>query len=113
MPTRVRIGGLVARQRPGTAGGVVFVLLQDEFGVVNLIVPPAVYERHQLTVRTEQLLLVEGRLERHAQAGGAINVLVNRVDQIGRELFWRALCGLPYRSLPTVRWARPDLTSTR
>ena len=81
--SRVRIGGLVvARQRPGTAGGVVFVLLEDEFGVVNLIVPPAVYERHRLTVRTEPLLLVEGRLERHAQAGGAINVLVNRVDQI-------------------------------
>ncbi|HZV27621.1 MAG TPA: OB-fold nucleic acid binding domain-containing protein, partial [Acidothermaceae bacterium] len=81
--SRVRIGGLVvARQRPGTAGGVVFVLLEDEFGVVNLIVPPAVYERHRLTVRTEPLLLVEGRLERHAQASGAINVLVNRVDQI-------------------------------
>jgi error-prone DNA polymerase len=81
--SRVRIGGLVvARQRPGTAGGVVFVLLEDEFGVVNLIVPPGVYERHRLTVRTEPLLLVEGRLERHAQAGGAINVLVNRVDQI-------------------------------
>jgi error-prone DNA polymerase len=81
--SRVRIGGLVvARQRPGTAGGVVFVLLEDEFGVVNLIVPPAVYERHRLTVRTEPLLLVEGRLERHAQAGGAINVLVNRVDQV-------------------------------
>ena len=44
--------------------------------------PPAVYERHRLAVRTEPLLLVEGRLERHAQAGGAINVLVNRVDQI-------------------------------
>jgi len=81
--SRVRIGGLVvARQRPGTAGGVVFVLLEDEFGVINLIVPPPVYERHRLMVRTEPLLLVEGRLERHAQAGGAINVLVNRVDQI-------------------------------
>jgi error-prone DNA polymerase len=81
--SRVRIGGLVvARQRPGTAGGVVFVLLEDEFGVVNLIVPPAVYERHRLAVRTEPLLLVEGRLERHAKSGGGINVLVNRVDPV-------------------------------
>ncbi len=79
----VRIGGLVvARQRPGTAGGVVFVLLEDEFGVINLVVPPAVYERHRLAVRTEPLLLVEGRLERHAAAGGAINVLVKQVVQV-------------------------------
>ncbi|HET8980667.1 MAG TPA: error-prone DNA polymerase [Solirubrobacteraceae bacterium] len=80
---RVRVGGLVvARQRPGTAGGVVFILLEDEFGTINLVVPPPVYERHRLTVRTEPLMLVEGRLERLAAAGGAINVLVDRVGQI-------------------------------
>ncbi|MGH2855873.1 MAG: DNA polymerase III subunit alpha, partial [Solirubrobacteraceae bacterium] len=80
---RVRIGGLVvARQRPGTAGGVVFVLLEDEHGTINLIVPPKVYERHRLTVRTEPLMLVEGRLEKLAAAGGAINVLVNTVGSI-------------------------------
>ena len=81
--SRVRVGGLVvARQRPSTAAGVVFVLLEDEFGVINLIVPPAVYERHRLAVRTEPLMLVEGRLERYARGGGAINVLVNRIDQV-------------------------------
>ncbi len=81
--SRVRIAGLVvARQRPGTAGGVVFVLLEDEFGVINLVVPPAVYERHRLVVRTEPLLLVEGKLERHASAGGAINILVKRITSV-------------------------------
>jgi error-prone DNA polymerase len=81
--TRVRTGGLVvARQRPGTAGGVVFILLEDELGVINLIVPPKIYERHRLTVRTEPLLLVEGKLERFAAAGGAINVLVDKVSSI-------------------------------
>jgi error-prone DNA polymerase len=80
---RVKIGGLVvARQRPGTASGIVFVLLEDEFGVINLVVPPAIYERHRLTVRTEPLMLVEGKLERHAKGGGAINVLVSRVDSV-------------------------------
>ncbi len=80
---RVRVGGLVvARQRPGTAGGVVFILLEDEYGTINLIVPPRVYERHRLTVRTEPLILVEGKLERFAAAGGAINVLVDRVGPI-------------------------------
>ena len=81
--SRVQVGGLVvARQRPGTAGGVVFILLEDEYGVINLIVPPKVYERHRLMVRTEPLLLVEGKLERFAKAGGAINVLVDKVGQI-------------------------------
>jgi error-prone DNA polymerase len=72
----------VARQRPGTANGIVFVLLEDEHGTINLIVPSQVYERHRLTVRTEPLMLVEGKLERFAAAGGAINVLVDRVGSI-------------------------------
>jgi error-prone DNA polymerase len=80
---RVRIGGLVvARQRPGTANGIVFILLEDEHGTINLIVPPEVYERNRLTVRTEPLLIVEGKLERFAAAGGAINVLVDRIGSI-------------------------------
>ena len=53
---------------PGTADGIVFVLLEDEFGMINLIVPPPVYERHRLSVRTEPLMLVEGKLERYAGA---------------------------------------------
>ena len=81
--SRVRVGGLVvARQRPGTANGIVFVLLEDECGTINLIVPSQIYERNRLTVRTEPLMLVEGKLERFAAAGGAINVLVDRVDSI-------------------------------
>jgi error-prone DNA polymerase len=80
---RVRMGGLVvARQRPGTASGVVFILLEDEYGTINLIVPPPVYERHRLTVRTEPLMLIEGKLERFAAAGGAINVLVDKVGSV-------------------------------
>ncbi|MEY2534347.1 MAG: error-prone polymerase, partial [bacterium] len=76
----VRIAGLVvARQRPGTAKGVVFLLIEDETGTVNLIVPPKVYERDRLTVRTEPLVLVDGTLERHPSAGGAINVVVRRI----------------------------------
>jgi error-prone DNA polymerase len=81
--SRVRVGGLVvARQRPGTAKGIVFLLLEDEFGTINLIVPPDVYERCRLTVRTEPLMLAAGRLEKLAAAGGVINVLVSDVDSI-------------------------------
>jgi error-prone DNA polymerase len=74
----VRVGGLVvARQRPGTARGIVFILLEDEFGTTNLVVPPDVYERHRLIVRSEPLLLAEGRLEKLPNAGGGINVFVH------------------------------------
>ncbi len=80
---RVRAGGLVvARQRPGTAKGTVFVLLEDEVGVINLVVPAKVYVRYRLLVRTEPLLLVEGKLERYAAGGGVINVLVDRIGSI-------------------------------
>ena len=79
----VRIGGLVvARQRPGTAKGIVFLLLEDEFGTINLIVPPDVYERHRLTVRTEPLILAHGRLEKLAIAGGALNVFVKHLEPL-------------------------------
>jgi error-prone DNA polymerase len=81
--SRVKLGGLVvARQRPGTANGIVFVLLEDEHGTINLIVPASVYERHRLIVRTEPLMLIEGKLEKLPAAGGAINVLVDKVGSI-------------------------------
>ncbi len=61
---RVRLAGLVvARQRPATANGVVFMLLEDEHAQVNLIVAPPVYERFRAVVRGEPLLLVRGRYE--------------------------------------------------
>ncbi|HEX3510395.1 MAG TPA: DNA polymerase III subunit alpha [Solirubrobacteraceae bacterium] len=61
----VAVAGLViARQRPGTAHGTMFLLFEDEFGTVNLIVPREVYERRRLLARAEPLLLARGRLER-------------------------------------------------
>ena len=62
---RVAVAGLaVARQRPATASGVVFMLIEDEHGQVNLIVPPPVYDRYRALVRGEPLLLARGRFER-------------------------------------------------
>jgi len=79
---RVRVAGLVvARQRPATAKGITFMLLEDEHGTINLIVPPPVYERFRLAVRAEPLVLAGGRLERHE---GTINVLVDRIERLER-----------------------------
>jgi len=77
------MGGLVvARQRPGTAKGIVFLLIEDEFGTVNLIVPPRVYERDRLTARAEPLVLVRGKLEKLPVAGGAINISVHALSPL-------------------------------
>jgi error-prone DNA polymerase len=85
--SRVAFAGMaVARQRPATANGIVFMLLEDEGGHVNLIVPPAVYDRHRAVVRGEPLLLARGRFER---VGENRNVLVDRLETLGplaREL---------------------------
>ena len=63
--SRVAFAGMaVARQRPATASGIVFMLLEDEVGQVNLIVPPVVYERYRAAVRGEPLVLARGRFER-------------------------------------------------
>src|SRR5205823_13028272 len=74
---RVAVAGMaVARQRPATAKGVVFMLIEDEEGQANLIVPPAVYDRFRAVVRGEPLLLARGRFERH---GENRNVLVEEL----------------------------------
>ncbi|MDF1562740.1 MAG: error-prone DNA polymerase [Deltaproteobacteria bacterium] len=61
---RARYAGLViTRQRPGTAGGVVFMTLEDESGFVNVVVWEQVYERFALLIKTEAFLEIEGRIQ--------------------------------------------------
>jgi error-prone DNA polymerase len=77
----VAVAGMtVARQRPATAKGIVFMLLEDEHGQFNLIVPSQVYEEHRAVVRAEPLILARGRFER---VGRNENVLVERVETLG------------------------------
>jgi error-prone DNA polymerase len=82
-PNRAQVavaGMAVARQRPATANGVVFMLIEDEFGPVNLIVPPTVYDRHRAIVRGEPLILARGRFERIERNQ---NVLVRSLETLG------------------------------
>ncbi len=74
-------GMVVARQRPETAKGIVFMLLEDERGTVNLIVPPPVYDRFRAQVRAAPLVRAKGRLERRE---GTTNVLVSEVGELER-----------------------------
>jgi error-prone DNA polymerase len=81
--TEVTVGGLViARQRPSTANGITFLLIEDEHGTLNVIVPTGLYERRRQVIRTEPLVLVKGRLERYESGGGAINLLAAQMDPL-------------------------------
>jgi error-prone DNA polymerase len=78
--TTVAVAGfVVARQRPGTANGIVFMLLEDELGTINLVVPPPVYERCRAAVRAAPLVRAVGRLERHE---GTTNLVVSEVAEL-------------------------------
>jgi error-prone DNA polymerase len=74
--TPVDVAGLVVcRQRPGTAKGFVFLVLEDEFGLVNVVVKPALHERQRPLVRTEPFVIVRGELQRR---DGTVNVIAER-----------------------------------
>jgi error-prone DNA polymerase len=80
----VLVAGLViVRQRPPSAKGFVFFTLEDEEGLVNLVVQPKVYERYRDVLRNSPLLLVEGQLQRER---GAVNIQVRQAA----PLCWQA-----------------------
>ena len=77
---RVAVAGLVIlRQRPGTAGGVVFLTLEDETGVINVIVWRTMFARYRRAVIAGRLLRVTGRVERQA---GVMHVVAERIEDI-------------------------------
>ncbi|MDQ1738856.1 MAG: error-prone polymerase, partial [Pseudonocardiales bacterium] len=82
--TRVTVGGIVThRQRPATARGVIFVNLEDEFGMINVICDPVVWQRHRKVAVGSGGLLIRGMLER---ADGVLNVLAERIEPLNLGL---------------------------
>jgi error-prone DNA polymerase len=65
-------GVVVCRQRPGTAAGFVFLVIEDEYGLANVIVKPDLYERERAIVRGQPFLVVRGQLQRR---DGITNVM--------------------------------------
>jgi len=73
---RVRAAGLcIVRQRPGTAKGFVFLSLEDETGISNIVIDPRTFEENRRPILSSSLLVVEGRLEK---ADGVTNVKGDR-----------------------------------
>jgi len=103
----VEVAGLVvARQRPETAKGFIFVLVEDEAGMVNVIVRPDVYERYRTAVRGEPLLWVRGKL---AKDDGTVNVIAE--EAMGLKLHGMRDAGSemrPHTTHPASRISHPD-----
>jgi error-prone DNA polymerase len=77
---RVVVGGVVThRQRPATASGTVFLNLEDETGLINVICSPGLWKRYRFIARTAPALVVRGTLER---ADGVINIVADRLEAL-------------------------------
>jgi error-prone DNA polymerase len=74
---RVRIAGrVICRQRPGTAKGFVFLSLEDETGIANVILTPDIFEENRLIITRSRFLLIEGKLQNQ---DGVIHVKAQRI----------------------------------
>lgn len=80
----VRAAGLVTvRQRPGTARGIVFMTLEDETGMANLVIHPPIWERDKSIGHSSTALLAEGHVERQ---GAVVHVVVRRLEDLSARL---------------------------
>lgn len=81
---RVTVAGLVlVRQRPGTAKGVIFITLEDEFGVCNVVVWQKIYQTYRRAVIAGRLLRITGRIQRES---GVTHVVAEHVEDISPML---------------------------
>jgi error-prone DNA polymerase len=75
-------GCVIARQRPGTAKGFIFLSMEDETGIANVIITPDVYERQRLLVTRSKFLLVEGPLQNQ---DGVVHVKAVRLRTLSHK----------------------------
>jgi error-prone DNA polymerase len=75
-------GCVIARQRPGTAKGYIFLSMEDETGIANVIVTPDLYERDRLVVTRSKFILAEGSLQNQ---DGVIHVKAMRLQTLTNQ----------------------------
>ena len=105
-------GMVIVRQRPSTAHGTVFLLLEDEWGTSNVIVPTAVDTRDREAVRHGAFVLILGRAQRD---GPLVNVIARRVETFGPEVL-REVATQPARQGSVTSWRStpaPDVAAPR
>ncbi|MCL4123268.1 UNVERIFIED_CONTAM: hypothetical protein GTU68_045734 [Idotea baltica] len=85
---KVIIAGVVThRQRPATAGGTTFLNIEDETGLINVVVSKGCWIRHRMIAGTAPALYVRGRLER---SEGVVNVIAERIDRLSLQMQTRS-----------------------
>jgi error-prone DNA polymerase len=103
--TPIRTAGMViARQRPGSASGFVFLSLEDETGISNAIIRPDLYEQNRLVVTRSKFLVIEGQLQ---NLDGTLSVkaasvkpldltaaAANSRERYANHILWMAVCGM-------------------
>jgi error-prone DNA polymerase len=100
----VKVAGLVlVRQRPGTAGGVCFMTIEDETGVANLVIFENLFEKFRKEILQSRLIMVEGKLQ---IVGEVIHVIVSRCYDFSKLL--RKLTSSRSDDIPVLTLARPD-----
>lgn len=81
--SKVKVGGVVThRQRPSTAGGITFMSMEDETGLLNVVVSPGCWSRYRRVATASTMVLVSGRLERSAD--GVVNVVAEKMEPMER-----------------------------
>lgn len=100
----VKVAGLVlVRQRPGTAGGVCFVTIEDETGYANLVIFQNLFDKYRKEILQSRLIMVEGKLQRE---GEVVHVIVRHCYDFSKLL--RKLTPSQNENLPVLTLARPD-----
>ena len=100
----VKVAGLVlVRQRPGTAGGVCFMTIEDETGFANLVIFQGLFDKYRKEILQSRLIMVEGKLQIE---GEVIHVIVRRCHDFSKLL--RQLTPSKNENLPLLTLARPD-----
>lgn len=75
--SKVRLAGLVSvTQRPPTANGMCFITLEDEFGFMNIVIPPDIYQKDRLAIYGHSLLEIQGQIQK---TGNILNIFASRV----------------------------------
>ena len=72
-------GCVIARQRPGTAKGFIFLSMEDETGIANIIITPDLYERERVVVTRSKFVLVEGALQNQ---DGVIHIKASKLTTL-------------------------------
>jgi error-prone DNA polymerase len=100
----IKVAGLVlVRQRPGTAGGICFMTIEDETGVANLVIFQTLFEKFRKPILQSRLIMVMGKLQKE---GEVIHVIVRSCHDFSKLL--RTLTVNNNENLPVLTLARPD-----